>query len=245
MPHVVIRSSTRAAALPALLPASPRVTRPSSSTTAPPTGRATSPARAGAIVVEEPARGFGAACWAGLLAAAPETASCAHGPVTAHSTRSTSCPSPHRCWPRERPGPRRPPAHHRGACPCTPGWPPVPGPGYPSPHRPEAGRSRADAGRPTRRPHRPRLSRPPVRLAPRDVLRAAAAGWRIDELPVPYAPRPAGPRSRAPSRHDARRARHEPCGCFMSHVLVMASRPSPDGSRPVSVRRARRRRRPS
>jgi len=71
MPHVVIPVLDEAAALPALLSAMPpgytAVVADNGSTD----GSGDIARRAGAIVVDVPVRGFGAACWAGLTAAEP------------------------------------------------------------------------------------------------------------------------------------------------------------------------------
>jgi glycosyltransferase involved in cell wall biosynthesis len=72
VPHVVIPVLDEAAALPSLLAAMPSgytaVVADNGSTD----GSGDIARRAGALVVEQPERGFGAACWAGLNAAAPD-----------------------------------------------------------------------------------------------------------------------------------------------------------------------------
>jgi len=72
MPHVVIPVLNEAAALPALLAVMPlgytAVVADNGSTD----GSGDIARRLGATVVDEPARGFGAACWAGLMAADPD-----------------------------------------------------------------------------------------------------------------------------------------------------------------------------
>src|SRR5919199_5111670 len=71
MPHVVIPALDEAPALPGLLAAMPAgyvaVVADNGSTD----GSAEIARAAGAVVVHEPVRGFGAACWAGLVAADP------------------------------------------------------------------------------------------------------------------------------------------------------------------------------
>ena len=191
MPHVVIPVLNEAAALPALLAAMPAgyvavvVDNGSSD------GSGDIARRAGATVVDEPERGFGAACWAGLVAAAPDDGVVCFmdgdgsldpddlvrvaGPVLAGTAALVL-------------GERRPTS--RGAWPV---------------HARLANRFLAMEIR--RRTGRPLRDLGPMRAARRGdllalgiedrrfgwplemVLRAARAGWRIDEIPVPYAPR--------------------------------------------------------
>ena len=72
MPHVVIPVLNEAGALPDLLAAMPpgytAVVADNGSTD----GSGDIARRFGAVVVDQPVRGFGAACWAGLVAAEPE-----------------------------------------------------------------------------------------------------------------------------------------------------------------------------
>ncbi len=191
MPHVVIPVLNEAAALPALLTAMPpgytAVVADNGSTD----GSGDIARRMGAIVVAEPARGFGAACWAGLVAATPDDGVVCFmdgdgsldpfdllrvaAPVLAGDSDLVM-------------GARRPTA--------TGAWPL---------HARMANRLLALEIR--RRTGRRLRDLGPMRAARRDdllalgiedrrfgwplemILRAAAAGWRIDELPVPYAPR--------------------------------------------------------
>ena len=191
MPHVVIPVLDEALALPALLAAMPpgytAVVADNGSTD----GSGDIARAAGATVVVQPVRGFGAACWAGLLAAEPED-----GVVCFMDGDGSLDPSD---LPRVA-GPVL-----TGDCdlvlgarrPTTPGaWPA---------HARVANRFLALEIR--RRTGRRLRDLGPMRAARRDdllalgiedrrfgwplemILRAAAAGWRIDELPVPYAPR--------------------------------------------------------
>jgi len=191
MPHVVIPVLNEAAALPGLLAGLPpgytAVVADNGSTD----GSGDIARRAGAIVVVEPARGFGAACWAGLMAADPDDGVVCFmdgdgsldpfdlvrvaGPVLAGDSDLVL-------------GDRRP---------TTAGAWPV--------HARLANRFLAIEIR--RRTGRKLRDLGPMRAARRDdlialgiedrrfgwplemILRAAAAGWRIDEVPVPYAPR--------------------------------------------------------
>jgi glycosyltransferase involved in cell wall biosynthesis len=191
MPHVVIPVLNEAGALPALLAAMPTrytaVVVDNGSTD----GSGDIARRAGAVVVDQPVRGFGAACWAGLLAAEPDDGvvcfmdgdgsldpfDLAHvaAPVLSGDSDLVL-------------GARRP---------TTAGAWPV--------HARVANRFLALEIR--RRTGRKLRDIGPMRAARREdllalgiedrrfgwplemVLRAAAAGWRIDELAVPYAPR--------------------------------------------------------
>jgi glycosyltransferase involved in cell wall biosynthesis len=146
---------------------------------------------AGAVVVDEPVPGFGSACWAGLLAAGPDdgvvcfmdgdgSLDPADLPVVAEPVLTGRAdlvlgarrPTTAAAWP----------AHARAANTLL-------------------------AFELRRRTGRPLSDLGPMRAARRDallgldlrdrrfgwplemVLRAAAAGWRIEEVPVPYAPR--------------------------------------------------------
>ena len=191
MPHVVIPVLDEAGALPDLLAAMPpgytAVVADNGSTD----GSGDIARRLGAVVVHQPVRGFGAACWAGLLAAEPED-----GVVCFMDGDGSLDPG-------DLPGVAAPVL--AGACdlvlgarrPTTAGAWPV--------HARLANRVLAfEIGR--RTGHR-LADIGPMRAARRDgllalgiedrrfgwplemVLRAAAAGWRIDELPIPYAPR--------------------------------------------------------
>lgn len=71
MPDVIIPVLDEAAALPALLLGMPLGYRPIVVDNGSRDGSADVAAIVGAQVVHEPQRGFGAACWAGLVAAAP------------------------------------------------------------------------------------------------------------------------------------------------------------------------------
>jgi glycosyltransferase involved in cell wall biosynthesis len=71
MPDVIIPVLNEAAALPALIAAVPAGYKPIVVDNGSTDGSATVARRCGAVVVTESARGFGAACWTGLLAAAP------------------------------------------------------------------------------------------------------------------------------------------------------------------------------
>jgi glycosyltransferase involved in cell wall biosynthesis len=72
MPDVIVPVLDEAAALPALLSAMPPGYRAIVVDNGSVDGSAAIAASYGAIVVTEPVRGFGSACWAGLVAAAPE-----------------------------------------------------------------------------------------------------------------------------------------------------------------------------
>jgi glycosyltransferase involved in cell wall biosynthesis len=72
MPDVIIPVLDEAGALPALLAGMPDGYRPIVVDNGSRDGSGEVAARLGAQVISEPIRGFGAACWAGLLAAAPD-----------------------------------------------------------------------------------------------------------------------------------------------------------------------------
>ena len=191
MPHVVIPVLNEAGALPDLLAAMPpgytAVVADNGSTD----GSGDIARQCGAVVVDQPVRGFGAACWAGLMAAEP-----ADGVVCFMDGDGSLDPA-------DLLGVAAPVL--AGECdlmlgarrPTTAGAWPV--------HARLANRLLAfEIGRRTGRKLR---DIGPMRAARRDdllglgiedrrfgwplemVLRASAAGWRIGELPVPYAPR--------------------------------------------------------
>ena len=191
MPHVVIPVLNEAAALPALLAAMPpgytAVVADNGSTD----GSGDIARRMGAVVVDEPARGFGAACWAGLVAASPDDGVVCFmdgdGSLDPFDLLQVAAPVLAGASDLVM-GARRPTA--AGAWPV---------------HARLANRFLALEIR--RRTGRNLRDLGPMRAARRDdllalgiedrrfgwplemILRAAAAGWRIDELPVPYSPR--------------------------------------------------------
>ena len=191
MPHVVIPVLNEAGALPDLLAAMPpgytAVVADNGSTD----GSGDIARRFGAVVVHQSIRGFGAACWAGLLAAEPEDGVVCFmdGDGSLDPGDLPGIAAPVLAGARDLVlGARRP---------TTAGAWPV--------HARLANRVLAfEIGRRTGL----RLADiGPMRAARRDgllalgiedrrfgwplemVLRAAAAGWRIDEVPIPYAPR--------------------------------------------------------
>jgi glycosyltransferase involved in cell wall biosynthesis len=191
MPHVVIPVLNEAAALPALLAGLPpgytAVVADNGSTD----GSGDIARRAGAVVVHQPVRGFGAACWAGLLAAEPEDGVVCFmdgdGSLDPGDLVGVAAPVLAGAGDLVM-GARRPTT--RGAWPV---------------HARLANRFLArEIGRRTGLKLR---DLGPMRAARRDdlvalgiedrrfgwplemILRASAAGWRITELPVPYAPR--------------------------------------------------------
>ena len=191
MPHVVIPVLNEAGALPDLLAAMPpgytAVVADNGSTD----GSGDIARRLGAVVVDQPVRGFGAACWAGLLAADPEDGVVCFmdGDGSLDPADLVGVAAPVLAGECDLMlGARRPTA--AGAWPL---------------HARLANRVLAfEIGR---RTGRKLCDVGPMRAARRDdllalgiedrrfgwplemVLRAAAAGWRISELPVPYAPR--------------------------------------------------------
>ena len=191
MPHVVIPVLNEAAALPDVLAAMPPGYTAVVADNRTTHGSGDIARRLGAVVVDQPVRGFGAACWAGLMAAEP-----ADGVVCFMDGDGSLDPAdllgvaaPVLAGDSDLVlGARRPTA--AGAWPL---------------HARLANRFLAfEMGRRTGHPLR---DIGPMRAARRDallalgiedrrfgwplemVLRAASAGWRIDELPVPYAPR--------------------------------------------------------
>jgi glycosyltransferase involved in cell wall biosynthesis len=191
MPHVVIPVLNEAAALPALLAGMPpgytAVVADNGSTD----GSGDIARRLGAVVVDQPVRGFGAACWAGLQAAAPEDGVVCFmdGDGSLDPADLVGVAAPVLAGTADLVlGARRPTT--AGAWPA---------------HARVANRFLAMEIR--RRTGLKLRDLGPMRAARRDdllalgiedrrfgwplemILRAGAAGWRIDELPVPYAPR--------------------------------------------------------
>ena len=191
MPDVIVPVLDEAAAITAVIAAMPAGYRPLVVDNGSTDGSGDLARAAGARVVYEPTPGFGSACWAGLLAAdPPDGVVCfmdGDGSLDPGDLPAVAGPRPRRVG---RSRPRRPPAHDRAAWPV---------------HARAANRLLAFE---LRRRTGQRLSDlGPMRAARRDallaldlrdrrfgwplemVLRAAAAGWRIDEVAVPYAPR--------------------------------------------------------
>jgi glycosyltransferase involved in cell wall biosynthesis len=191
MPHVIIPVLNEAAALPGLLAGMPpgytAVVADNGSTD----GSGDIARRAGAVVVDQPIRGFGAACWAGLLAAEPDDGVVCFmdGDGSLDPADLLGVTAPVLAGRADLVlGARRPTA--AGAWPV---------------HARVANRFLAMEIR--RRTGLKLRDLGPMRAARRDdllalgiedrrfgwplemILRASAAGWRIDELPVPYAPR--------------------------------------------------------
>ena len=191
VPDVVIPVLNEAGALPDLLAAMPAGFTAIVVDNGSDDGSADIARAGGARVVDEPRRGFGAACWAGLLAA-----DAADGVVCFMDGDGSFDPADLRRVAGARP--RRPvPTWSSAPAAHPPGR--VAGPRPPGQQGP-GGRDPPADGRPPPRP-RPHAGRPPgalVALGIEDrrfgwplemVLRAAAAGWRIDEIDVPYSPR--------------------------------------------------------
>lgn len=191
VPDVIIPVLNEAQALPGLLAAMPAGFRPLVVDNGSIDGSGPLAAGAGARVVDEPARGFGAACWAGLVAAdPPDGVVCfmdgdgslnpadlprVAAPVLAGRADlvlGARRPTHWRAWP----------AHARLANQVL-AWE----------LRRRSGTRLRDLG-PMRAARREAL----LALGIEDrrfgwplemVLRAAAKGWRIEEIPVPYSPR--------------------------------------------------------
>jgi glycosyltransferase involved in cell wall biosynthesis len=191
MPDVVIPVLNEVAALPALLLSMPSGYRPIVVDNASSDGSAQVAAALGAQVVHEPQRGFGAACWAGLLAAAPlDGVVCfmdgdgsldpADLPLVADPVLRAEAdlvlgarhPTAKGAWPM-----------HARAANQVVAW---------EVRRRGAGQLR-DIG-----PMRAARGDALLRLGLVDrrfgwplemVLRASVAGWRVAEVPVPYRPR--------------------------------------------------------
>jgi len=191
VPDVIIPVLDEAAAIAALVEAMPAGYRPLVVDNGSTDGSGDIARAAGATVVHEPRPGFGSACWAGLLAAAP-----ADGVVCFMDGDGSLDP-------RDLPAVAGPVL--RGAADLVLG--------ARRPTRAAAWPAHARAANAVlafelrRRTGRPLSDLGPMRAARRDalltldlrdrrfgwplemVLRAAAAGWRIDEVPVPYTPR--------------------------------------------------------
>ena len=191
MPHVVIPVLNEAAALPALLAGMPPGYKAVVADNGSTDGSGDIARRFGALVVDQPVRGFGAACWAGLQAAEPEDGVVCFmdgdGSLDAADLVGVAAPvlagdSDLVLGARRQTTAGAWPAHARMA------------------NRFLAMEIRRRTGLKVR-------DLGPMRAARRDdllalgiedrrfgwplemILRASAAGWRIDELPVPYAPR--------------------------------------------------------
>lgn len=191
MPDVILPVLDEAAALPGLLTAMPAGYRPIVVDNGSTDGSGPLAASLGATVITEPRRGFGAACWAGLLGAEPaDGVVCfmdADGSLDPGDLPSVAAAvlsgDAELTIGRRRPTERRSwPVHARmaNAVLCR------------ELHR-RTGVRLHDLG-PMRAARRDRL----VRLGVQDrrfgwplemVVRAAAAEWRIREVPVAYRPR--------------------------------------------------------
>jgi glycosyltransferase involved in cell wall biosynthesis len=191
VPDVIVPVLNESAAIAALITAMPAGYRPLVVDNCSTDGSGDTARAAGATVVHEPVPGFGSACWAGLVAAEPDDGvvcfmdgdgsldpadlPAVAGPVLAGQADlvlGARRPTTAAAWP----------AHARVA-------------------------NAVLAFELRRRTGRPLSDLGPMRAARRDalltldlrdrrfgwplemVLRAAAAGWRIEEVPVPYAPR--------------------------------------------------------
>ena len=215
MPDVIIPVRNEAAALPALLAAMPGGYRPIVVDNGSRDGSGPLSARLGARVVVEPVPGFGAACWAGLVAAEPKDG------VVCFMDGDGSLD------PRDLPsvavpvlagradlvlGARRPtawrawPAHARLVNAVLA-----------AEVSRRSGRRLRDIG-----PMRAARCEPLRALGIRDrrfgwplemVLLAVSAGWRLDEIDVPYAPRIGRSKVTGTVRGTARAV------CDMSRVL--------------------------
>jgi len=209
VPDVIIPVLNEAAALPALLAAMPPGYRPIVVDNGSSDGSGDIARAAGAAVVEEARPGFGSACWAGLLASDPDDGvvcfidgdgslhpgdlPAVAGPVLdgrADLVLGARRPTTASAWPR----------HARLA-------------------------NAVLALELRRRTGRPLTDLGPMRAARRDalvalgiedrrfgwplemVLRAAQAGWRIEERPVPYRPRTGKSKVTGTVRGTARAAR--------------------------------------
>ncbi len=191
MPDVVIPVLNEAGALPELLAAMPAGFRPIVVDNGSDDGSADIARAGGARVVDEPHRGFGAACWAGLVAAdAPDGVVCfMDGDGSFDPSDLTRVAGPVLDGRSDMVlGARRPtragawPVHARLANRVLV-----------AEIRRRTGVRLTDLG-----PMRAARREPLVALGIEDrrfgwplemVLRAAAAGWRIDEVSVPYSPR--------------------------------------------------------
>jgi len=209
VPDVIVPVLDEAAALPALLAAMPPGYRPIVVDNGSSDGSGDIARAAGAAVVEEARPGFGSACWAGLLASDPDDGvvcfidgdgslhpgdlPAVAGPVLdgrADLVLGARRPTTASAWPR----------HARLA-------------------------NAVLALELRRRTGRPLTDLGPMRAARRDalvalgiedrrfgwplemVLRAAQAGWRIEERPVPYRPRTGKSKVTGTVRGTARAAR--------------------------------------
>jgi glycosyltransferase involved in cell wall biosynthesis len=185
---VILPVLDEAAALPAVLGAIPADHRPIVVDNGSRDGSAEVARAAGAVVVSEPARGFGAACWAGLCVATADVVCFmdADGSLDPRELPLVSVPVAHEradlVLGRRRPAKGAWPLHARVANRLLA-----------VELRRRAGIALTDIG-PMRAARREALLG--LGIADRRfgwplemVLRAARAGWRIDEVAVGYAPR--------------------------------------------------------
>ena len=188
MIDVVLPSLDEAAALPGLLARMPAGYRPIVVDNGSTDGTAGVARAHGAVVVDEPVRGFGRACFAGLTAATADVVCFmdADGSLDPRQLELVAGPVIEG-WTDLVVGARRPerrawPVHARAA-----NWV------LATEVRRRTGTTMSDLG-----PMRAARRLPLLALGIADrrsgwplemVLRAARAGWRVDEVPVPYAPR--------------------------------------------------------
>jgi len=185
---VVLPALDEAAALPGLLARMPAGYRPIVVDNGSTDGTADVARAHGAVVVDEPVRGFGRACFAGLTAATADVVCFmdADGSLDPRQLELVAGPVIEG-WTDLVVGARRPerrawPVHARAA-----NWV------LATEVRRRTGTTMSDLG-----PMRAARRLPLLALGIADrrsgwplemVLRAARAGWRVDEVPVPYAPR--------------------------------------------------------
>jgi len=185
---VVLPALDEAAALPGLLARMPAGYRPIVVDNGSTDGTAGVARAHGAVVVDEPVRGFGRACFAGLTAATADVVCFmdADGSLDPRQLELVAGPVIEG-WTDLVVGARRPerrawPVHARAA-----NWV------LATEVRRRTGTTMSDLG-----PMRAARRLPLLALGIADrrsgwplemVLRAARAGWRVDEVPVPYAPR--------------------------------------------------------
>ena len=181
-------------------------------------------AAAGAEVINEPVRGFGSACHAGLRAARAEIVCFMDGDGSLDPAELSRVVRPvasgvaDLCLGTRRRG------AGRVAVACAAGQSRARGRAAPS-HRRAADRPRADARRAPRGAAGARAARPRLRLPAGDGAGGIRAGWRIQEVPVTYRARAGGRSKVSGSVRGTARAVRDMSRLLAGHGVSAGSQP--------------------